>query len=120
MTHELQETFREILNETLWLDIETKVCVFVWCILKIYIWISFLFFETKLKAESKVSRMSLKIGYPDYILNTDELNQKYKDLEIHPDRYFENILNVLRYLTRSEQSKFRFEMIKSIFFHHFH
>lgn len=78
------------------------------------------FFETKLKAESKVSRMSLKIGYPDYILNTDELNQKYKDLEILPDRYFENILNVLRYLTRSEQSKFRFEMIKSIFFHHFH
>lgn len=84
MTHELQETFREILNETHWLDEDTKAL-----------------------AESKVSRMSLKIGYPDFILNKDELNKKYKDLDIHSDRYFENILNVLRYITRSEQRKLR-------------
>lgn len=84
MTHELQQTFREILNETHWLDDETKVL-----------------------AESKVNRMSLKIGYPDYILNIDELNQKYADLDIHPDRYFENVLNVLRYLTRIEQNRLR-------------
>lgn len=83
MTHELQQTFREILNES-WLDDETKTL-----------------------AESKVNRMSLKIGYPDFILNKDELNKKYKDLDIHPDRYFENILNVLRYITRSEQRKLR-------------
>lgn len=84
MTHELQDTFREILNETHWLDDETKIL-----------------------AESKVNRMSLKIGYPDYILSADELNQKYADLDIHPEKYFENVLNVLRHLTRSEQSKLR-------------
>lgn len=84
MTHELQDTFREILNETLWLDDETKAL-----------------------AESKVNRMSLKIGYPDYILDREKLNEKYADLDIHPDKYFENVLNVLRHLTRSEQGKLR-------------
>lgn len=84
MTHELQDTFREILNETNWLDDETKAL-----------------------AESKVNRMSLKIGYPDYILDEEKLNEKYADLEIHPEKYFENVLNVLRHLTRSEQNKLR-------------
>lgn len=84
MTNELQDTFREILNETYWLDDETRAL-----------------------AESKVDKMSLKIGYPDYILNEQQLNEKYADLEIHPERYFENILNVLRHLTRSEQNKLR-------------
>ncbi|XP_031625441.1 neprilysin-4-like [Contarinia nasturtii] len=84
MTHELQDTFREIINETYWLDDETKAL-----------------------AESKVDKMSLKIGYPDYILNEEQLNEKYADLDIHPERYFENILNVLRHLTRSEQTKLR-------------
>lgn len=84
MTYELQDTFREILKETPWLDDETKAL-----------------------AESKVNRMSLKIGYPDYILDADELNKKYTDLQIHPERYFENILNVLRHLTRCEQNKLR-------------
>lgn len=82
MTHELQDSFRIILNETDWIDEPTK----------------------KL-AELKVNGMSLKIGYPDYILNIDELDDKYKDLEIHPDQYFENILNVLVHLTRTEQNK---------------
>lgn len=82
MTHELQDSFRTILNETEWIDESTKVL-----------------------AEMKVNGMSLKIGYPDYILNEDELNAKYEDLDIHPDRYFENILNVLQHLTRTEQKK---------------
>lgn len=82
MTHELQDSFRTILNETEWIDESTKVL-----------------------AEMKVNGMSLKIGYPDYILNEEELNAKYEDLEIHRDRYFENILNVLQHLTRSEQKK---------------
>lgn len=84
MTHELQESFRSILNETHWLEEETK-----------------------LLAESKVNRMSLKIGYPDFILNPEKLNEKYSDLDVHPDRYFENILNVLIHLTRSEQMKLK-------------
>lgn len=82
ITHELQDAFREILNATDWIDESTKYL-----------------------AEQKVSAMSLRIGYPDFILSREELNEKYKDLHIDPDKYFENTLNVLRHLTKTEQSK---------------
>lgn len=82
MTFDIQESFREILNSTEWIDAPTKIL-----------------------AEMKVNEMSLRIGYPDFILNHNELNEKYKDLSIDPDRYFENTLAVLVHLTRTEQSK---------------
>lgn len=82
MTHDLQEAFREILNNTDWIDNTTKTL-----------------------AEDKVNAMSLRIGYPDYILSKEELNDKYSDLVIHPDRYFENTLNVLKHMTRQEHDK---------------
>lgn len=82
MTSDIQQSFREILNATEWIDAPTK-----------------------LLAEMKVNEMSLRIGYPDFILNHDELNEKYKDLSIDPDKYFENTLAVLVHLTRTEQMK---------------
>ncbi|XP_055523630.1 neprilysin-4 [Wyeomyia smithii] len=82
MTHELQQAFREILNETKWLDGQTKRL-----------------------AEMKVNAMSLRIGYPDFILSHKELNDKYSDLQIRPDKYFENTLNVLSHIRRTDQDK---------------
>lgn len=82
MTHELQESFLEILNGTKWIDNSTKVL-----------------------AADKVNTMSLRIGYPDYILDPEDLNEKYEGLEIHPDLYFENTLNVLKYMTKYEHDK---------------
>jgi membrane metallo-endopeptidase-like protein 1 len=82
MTRELQESFRQILNETDWIDAPTRRL-----------------------ANEKVNAMSLKIGYPDFILSRHELNKKYEDLHIHSKRYFENTLNVLQHLARTEQNK---------------
>ncbi|KPU80086.1 uncharacterized protein Dana_GF18324, isoform D [Drosophila ananassae] len=82
MTHDLQQAFRDILKTTDWLDATTKQL-----------------------AEEKVNAMSLKIGYPDFILNPTELNNKYAGIEIHPDKYFENTLNVLLHTARTEQAK---------------
>lgn len=82
MTREIQQSFREILNMTDWIDSGTK----------------------KL-AGHKVDSMMLRIGYPDFILNTEELNERYKEVKIHPDKYFENILNILQHLTKMEQSR---------------
>ncbi|EDV91094.1 neprilysin-4 [Drosophila grimshawi] len=82
MTHELQQAFRDILKTTDWLDQHTK-----------------------LLAEEKVNAMSLKIGYPDFILNAEELNEKYAGIDIHPDTYFENTLNVLLHTAKMEQAK---------------
>lgn len=82
MTHELQQAFREIINSTDWIDGPTKVL-----------------------SEEKLNAMSLRIGYPDFLLSHDELNKVYKGLEIDSTKYFENTLAVLVYLTRTEQSK---------------
>ncbi|XP_017048860.1 neprilysin-4 [Drosophila ficusphila] len=82
MTHDLQQAFRDILKTTDWLDDTTKQL-----------------------AEEKVNAMSLKIGYPDFILNPGELNSKYAGIEIHPEKYFENTLNVLLHTAKTEQAK---------------
>lgn len=73
MTIELQQAFKEILNETDWLDKETKFL-----------------------AGEKINHMRLRIGYPDFILDQNELTKRYEDVEIHPNLYFENILSLLR------------------------
>lgn len=82
MVKELQLSFHNILNETDWIDESTK----------------------KL-ALKKLESMSLKIGFPDYILNRNKLDEKYASLHISPNKYFENTLNVLKYLNREEQKK---------------
>ncbi|XP_072931777.1 neprilysin-4-like isoform X2 [Epargyreus clarus] len=82
MTREIQQSFRELLHKTDWIDDETK----------------------KLAAH-KVDTMMLRIGYPDFIINKEELDDRYKEVAIHPDKYFENILNILQHLTKMEQSR---------------
>ncbi|XP_049869437.1 neprilysin-4-like isoform X2 [Pectinophora gossypiella] len=82
MTREIQQSFRELLHMTDWIDDNTK----------------------KLAAH-KVDAMMLRIGYPDFILNKKELDDRYKEVKIHPDKYFENILNILQHLTKMEQSR---------------
>ena len=57
MTKEIQESFLEILKETNWIDDETKGL-----------------------ASDKVKEMMLRIGYPDFILVPDQLNEKIKDV----------------------------------------
>jgi len=57
MTREIQRSFRELLDKTSWIDDETK------CL-----------------ATEKVNSMSLRIGYPDFILQPRLLNERYKDV----------------------------------------
>ncbi|XP_066583083.1 neprilysin-4-like isoform X2 [Prorops nasuta] len=82
MTREMQRSFRELLNRTCWIDDDTKRL-----------------------ASEKVNAMFLRIGYPDFILQRDLLNERYKDVVIRPDKYFENTLNILQHLTRVEQDR---------------
>jgi len=57
MTREIQRSFRELLDKTSWIDDETKRL-----------------------ATEKVNAMSLRIGYPDFILQSHLLNERYKDV----------------------------------------
>lgn len=73
MTNSLQTSFKALLINTSWLDTNT-----------IHL------------SESKIDAMTLKIGYPDYLLNITGLNYRYRNISIHPDYYFENTLIVLK------------------------
>lgn len=59
MTREIQQSFKELLNQTTWIDDETKEL-----------------------ATEKVNAMLLRIGYPDFILQPELLNERYKDVRI--------------------------------------
>lgn len=75
ITKQLQQSFKELLNATVWLDNSTKQL-----------------------AELKIDAMHLRIGYPDFILDPTELAGRYADVNMHPDYYFENMLSILRVL----------------------
>lgn len=57
MTREIQQSFRELLSKTSWIDQETMSL-----------------------AVEKVDQMVLRIGYPDFILQTKQLNERYRDV----------------------------------------
>lgn len=40
--------------------------------------------------------MHLRIGYPEFVLKPLELADRYADVNVHPDYYFENMLSILR------------------------
>ncbi|XP_012282531.1 neprilysin-4 [Orussus abietinus] len=82
MTREIQRSFRELLNDTCWIDKETRSL-----------------------ASEKVDAMLLRIGYPELVLQPHLLDERYADVVVKPTEYFENTLNVLRHLTRVEQDR---------------
>lgn len=53
--------------------------------------------ETRTSAEEKANAITDMIGFPDFILNQIELNERYSDLIIKPDEYFSNNIRVNKY-----------------------
>ncbi|CAH0403542.1 unnamed protein product [Chilo suppressalis] len=46
--------------------------------------------ETRTAAEVKADAITDMIGFPDYILQKEELDKQYEGLEVKPNEYFEN------------------------------
>lgn len=74
MINEIRSAFKENLWKLSWMDKETKVL-----------------------AEEKADAISDMIGFPDYILQPAQLDEKYKELEIDAKQYFENNLKLNAY-----------------------
>lgn len=72
MTREIQQSFKELLNQTSWIDDETKEL-----------------------ATEKVNAMLLRIGYPDFILQPELLNERYKDVRTTKLIFFFRLDNVI-------------------------
>ncbi|CRK96791.1 CLUMA_CG009917, isoform A [Clunio marinus] len=74
MINEIRTAFKENLRKLSWMDKETRIL-----------------------AEDKADAISDMIGFPDYILNPSQLDEKYKDLDIDAKQYFENNLKLNTY-----------------------
>ncbi|XP_037045655.1 neprilysin-3 isoform X2 [Bradysia coprophila] len=82
MINEVRSAFQQNLRNLDWMDEETRVL-----------------------ADEKADAISDMIGFPDYILNPADLDEKYKDLTIDPDKYFENNIKVNMYNLKSNLEK---------------
>jgi len=76
------ETFKNILEGIPWLDEETRQL-----------------------AKDKVGAVLLRIGYPDSILLTGELDTSFSSVNFTEKTYFENTLNILKFVAQAEKRK---------------
>uniref|UniRef100_A0A7N8WM29 Neprilysin n=1 Tax=Mastacembelus armatus TaxID=205130 RepID=A0A7N8WM29_9TELE len=77
MIKEIQDVFISTLDELPWMDAETKKA-----------------------AEEKALAILKLIGYPDYIMDDEYLNDEYKDLSFSEEEYFENNIQNLEHLQK--------------------
>lgn len=75
--NEIRKAFKENLKNLSWMDEETKAM-----------------------AEEKADLISGMFGFPDYILDPEKLDDKYDDLQIDQNQYFENNLKLNAYNLR--------------------
>ncbi|XP_017884979.1 endothelin-converting enzyme homolog isoform X2 [Ceratina calcarata] len=61
--------------------------------------------ETRRAAEEKANAITDMIGFPNFILNPKELDERYKDLSMKPNEYFENNIRANKYKLRKNLEK---------------
>ncbi|XP_076641509.1 M13 family metallopeptidase neprilysin 3 isoform X3 [Halictus rubicundus] len=61
--------------------------------------------ETRRSAEEKANAITDMIGFPNFILKQNELDDRYKDLLIRQDEYFENNIRVNKYNLKKNLDK---------------
>ncbi|XP_063986007.1 endothelin-converting enzyme homolog [Diachasmimorpha longicaudata] len=61
--------------------------------------------ETRRAAEEKANAITDMIGFPNFILNSNELDERYKDLQIRQNEYFLNNIRVNKYSLKKNLEK---------------
>ncbi|KAG9508882.1 hypothetical protein GZH46_02612, partial [Fragariocoptes setiger] len=61
--------------------------------------------NTRRLAIEKADKINEMIGFPDFILSSDKLDEKYRDLDFHENKYFENNIKVNIYALRENMEK---------------
>ncbi|XP_012171205.2 endothelin-converting enzyme homolog isoform X2 [Bombus terrestris] len=61
--------------------------------------------ETRRKAEEKANAITDMVGFPDFILHPNELDERYKDLVVKQNEYFQNNIRVNKYNLRKNLEK---------------
>ncbi|KAK6176464.1 hypothetical protein SNE40_014749 [Patella caerulea] len=71
MIHDIRAAFNELLEENDWMDEETKAF-----------------------AREKANAMNERIGYPEFITDSELLDKRYELLDFSDDQYFQNVLQL--------------------------
>ncbi|XP_042880127.1 endothelin-converting enzyme homolog isoform X2 [Penaeus japonicus] len=82
MIKRIRKTFKEGIQSLQWMDVETKAA-----------------------AIGKVDAITEMIGYPDYILNPAELDEKFEKLIVIENDYFQNNVRVNNFNIREDLSR---------------
>ncbi|XP_050440640.1 endothelin-converting enzyme homolog [Adelges cooleyi] len=53
--------------------------------------------ETLIEAEKKADAITDMIGFPDYIMDSNQLDEKYQNLTVRPDEYFMNNIRAIKF-----------------------
>ncbi|XP_006624144.1 endothelin-converting enzyme homolog isoform X1 [Apis dorsata] len=61
--------------------------------------------KTRRAAEEKANAITDMVGFPNFILNPNELDERYKDLTINQNEYFQNNIRVNKYNLRKNLEK---------------
>lgn len=61
--------------------------------------------QTRRKAEEKADMITNMIGYPGYIMNNTALEEKYSDLEVEEESYFNNSVRFNQWVLRENLRK---------------
>lgn len=61
--------------------------------------------ETRKLAKDKADAITDMIGFPDFILNAHQLDEKYRDLEFVEDEYFNNYIRVYKFTLQKNIEK---------------
>ena len=85
MVEEIRNTFLHTLDNVDWMDVDTRT-----------------------KAKDKARAMVEYIGYPKELLDMDKLGELYSGLQMGPDSYIGNGLNLSRYHMNYAFSKLRY------------
>ncbi|XP_055922189.1 neprilysin-3 isoform X2 [Eupeodes corollae] len=82
MIDEVRDAFKKNLRNIPWMDVKTRK-----------------------KAEEKADAITDMIGFPEYILNTTQLDEKYKDLHLNSTEYFNNNLRINQFNLKKNLEK---------------
>ncbi|KAH8310551.1 hypothetical protein KR044_001900, partial [Drosophila immigrans] len=95
MVNYIRGVFNDILDEVNWMDDKTRQ-----------------------EAKKKLLSMANHIGYPDEILDNEELAKYYDKLEIHPDKFFESYLAIKMFDTNYSFNLLRLPVNKTDWVRH--
>jgi len=56
--------------------------------------------QTIIAVKQKADAAVVKVGYPDYLFNDTVFNERYEEIEIHPEKFFENVVSIDKFSNR--------------------